>query len=165
MDPRKAADHPSRVESRRLTCLRGPSGMRMTRMDGAERMAFVEVFDLFGENRRTDLAGLMERAARRDAEGCNHLEIARVGERYPMLGVRLKGDYAVVLYIEDEGSDMQVLRGGASFGKDEIVQFQGPDGRESYTGDVIVSFPVAEAFLNAFVSARPWPEWPGWLTL
>ena len=128
-------------------------------------MAFVEVFDLFGEVPQTDLSGLMERAAQRDDEGCNQLEIARIGERYPMLGVSLKGDYAVVQYIGDEGSDVQVVAGDTSFGRDEVIQFRGTEGSESYTGSVIVKFTVAAEFMKAFVMREPWPEEPGWLTL
>lgn len=130
-------------------------------------MSFVEVSDLFDEVRQIDLTGLIDRASRRDGEGCNHLEIARTGEPYPMLSLSLKGDYAVVQYIEDEGSDVQVVKGDASVDGDVIMEFRGPGGTgtEVYNGGVIVRFAVAAEFLKSFVLLEAWPEEPGWLTL
>jgi hypothetical protein len=128
-------------------------------------VALVEVFDLFGKILEADLAQLMERVARRDGEGFNHLEIARVGERYPMLGVCLKDNYAVVQHIEDEGADTQVLMGDGCFEADAVVEFRGPDGTEYYTGEVIVRLTVASEFIREFALREAWPREQGWLTL
>jgi hypothetical protein len=137
----------------------------MTRLGARLKVTLVEVFDLFGEALQADLAQLMEWAARRDGEGRNYLEIARVGERYPMLGVCLKDDCAVVQYIEDEGAETRVLMGDESFDTDAAVEFRGPDGTEYYTGDVIVRFAIAGQFIRAFALNEAWPQVPGWLTL
>jgi hypothetical protein len=88
------------------------------------------------------------------------------GERYPVMVIYFKDERAVVTYIHDEESGVQLLTNDSSGPRDGEVQFLSPfEGYDSFTEDFIVASSTAVKFLQAFVTGGPWPELPFWETL
>jgi len=109
----------------------------------------------------------MARADLRDDQGYNYLVVFKVGaQRFPLMVVYFKDERAVVTYIQDEESGVQLLTSDSSDREDGEVQFLSPfEGCDSFTEDFIVTSSTAVKFLRAFVTGAPWPELPFWETL
>src|SRR5215470_14035369 len=129
-------------------------------------MACVEVADLVGKTIECDLAEIMSRANLRDDRGDNYMIVSPAsGQRFPVMVISFKGNHAVVSYVQDEESGMQLLTGDSSTEEDEM-QFCSPaGGYDTYTSEFIVASSTAVRFLEAFVTGVPWPELPFWETL
>ena len=130
-------------------------------------MACVKAIDIFGKTTECDVAEIMARAALRDDQGYNYLVVFKVGaQRFPLMVVYFKDERAVVTYIQDEESGVQLLTSDSSDREDGEVQFRSPfEGCDSFTEDFIVTSSTAVKFLRAFVTGAPWPELPFWETL
>jgi hypothetical protein len=127
-------------------------------------MTKLEITDMFGSSPGADLDELAMRAARRDSEGNNQLEVARVGERYPMLAVYFHDEYAVIFRIDREGGEVHVLMGDASVANDKVLHFRGLVGYEEFTGEVIVKASTALQCLHLFATNSAWPPDLSWIT-
>jgi hypothetical protein len=127
-------------------------------------MPCAKAIDLFGKTTECNLAEIVNRASLRDDEGNNHMTIFQVsGQRYPLMVVYFKGERAVVTYIKDEGSGVQLLTSDSPDRENGEVDFLSPfEGYDTFTEDFIVTSATAVKFLEAFVTGAPWPELPFW---
>src|SRR6266704_3111742 len=101
-------------------------------------MGLVEVTPPSGSTVECDTDNLVRLSSERDRGGVNHLEVAHVGSRYPMLTVFLKHSLAVVLRIDEEGGDVMIAEGDGSTPESQSIEFLGPVGVEHFAGEVIV---------------------------
>lgn len=135
-------------------------------------MGMVEVSPLVGETRVCSTEELLRLAHERHVHGIASLELSRVGSVYPMLTVLLKDHLAVVLRIDEdplrpggeEGTEVFVTAGDGTVPAAQDVDFVGLGGRETFTGDVIVSDARAMAILQAFADNLEWPPEVAWIT-
>src|ERR1700704_5111999 len=102
-------------------------------------MPCAKAIDLFGKTTECDLAEIVNRASLRDDEGNNHMTIFQVsGQRYPLMVVYFKGERAVVTYIKDEGSGVQLLTSDSPDRENGEVDFLSPfEGYDTFTEDFI----------------------------
>jgi hypothetical protein len=127
-------------------------------------MICVDVADLFRKTAPCDLAELMKRASLRDDQGNNYVIVTPPGsQRSPIMVVYFKDDHAVVTYIKDEESGIQLLTSDSSFDREDEIEFLSPfEGCDTFTSDFIVSSSTAAKFLEAFATGMPWPPLPFW---
>jgi len=122
----------------------------------------VEVTDLPGVTRICGVSELLELAAQRDDNGFGHLEIARPPDLYPMLSVFLRGQDAAVLRIDEEGGPVMFAAGDGTIDATMSIEFLGPVGLETFTGEVVLNSRRATELIASFAKGEGWPVGTRW---
>lgn len=79
-----------------------------------------------------------------------------------MLTVLFNDSLAVVLRIDEEAGGMMIADGDGLVRASESLEFHGPVGVESFTGEVILADSVARRILLAFAEGHEWPPGTRW---